>query len=83
VQILKANATGKTSFAFKNVLKEDYVVRVFADSNNNGKFDTDGWGFPIETITHYKPHKDSLTNWNEQKFTADKDVTDIVIKLGE
>jgi uncharacterized protein (DUF2141 family) len=82
VQIVKANASGKASFAFKDVPKGDYVVRAFADQNNNGKFDCDTWGFPLEPVSSYKPSKDGHANWSEQKFDADKDVTGIVVKLG-
>jgi uncharacterized protein (DUF2141 family) len=82
VQMLKVNAAGKASFAFINVPKGEYVVRVYADKNNNGKFDTDAWGFPLEPISAHKMPKNDFTNWNEQKFVADKDVTDIVVKLG-
>ena len=82
VQIVKANASGKASFAFKDVPKGDYVVRAFADENNNGKFDHDTWGFPLERGAAYKPSKDGHANWSEQKFDADKDVTGIVVKLG-
>jgi len=81
VQIVKANASGKASFAFKDVSKGEYVVRVFADENNNGKFDTDTWGFPLEPVSAYKPSKEGHANWHEQKFDADKDVTGIVVKL--
>ena len=82
VQIVKANAAGKASFAFKEVPKGEYVVRVFADENNNGKFDCDTWGFPLEPVSSYKPSVDVQANWGEQKFAADKDVTGIVVKLG-
>ena len=81
VQIVKANASGKASFAFKDVPKGDYVVRVFADENNNGKFDADTWGNPLEPVSAYKPAKDGFANWQDQKFEVDKDVTGIVIKL--
>jgi Uncharacterized protein conserved in bacteria (DUF2141) len=81
VQIVKVNASGKASFAFKAVPKGEYVVRVFADENNNGKFDTDTWGFPLERVAAYKPSKDGHANWSEQKFEVDKDVTGIVVKL--
>jgi len=83
VQIVKANASGKASFAFKDVPKGEYVVRVFADENNNGKLDTDAMGFPIEPVTSYKPSKDYTHNWHDEKFDADKDVTGIVVKLRE
>jgi len=83
VQIVKANAAGKASFAFKDVPKGEYVVRVFSDENNNGKFDRDTWGYPLEPIKSYKPPADGIhTNWTEQKFPADKDIADIVVKLG-
>ena len=82
VQIVKANASSKASFAFKDVPKGDYVVRAFVDQNNNGKFDCDTWGFPLEPVSSYKPSKDGHANWSEQKFDADKDVTGIVVKLG-
>jgi uncharacterized protein (DUF2141 family) len=81
VQIVKTNASGKASFAFKDVSKGEYVVRVFADENNNGKFDTDTWGFPLEPVSAYKPSKDGHANWQNQKFEVDKDVTGIVVKL--
>jgi len=83
VQIVKANSAGKASFAFKNVPKGEYVVRVFGDENNNGKFDCDTWGFPLEPVSSYKPSVDGVqANWGEQKFKGDKDVTGIVVKLG-
>ena len=83
VQIVKANASGKASFAFKDVPKGEYVVRVFADENNNGKFDTDTWGTPLERVSAYKPSKDGHANWHDQKFEVDKDVTGIVVKLSD
>jgi uncharacterized protein (DUF2141 family) len=83
VQIVKANAAGKASFAFKDVPRGEYVVRVFSDENNNGKFDRDTWGYPLEPIISHKPPADGIhSNWTEQKFPADKDITDIVVKLG-
>ena len=81
VQIVKANASSKASFAFKDVPKGDYVVRVFADENNNGKFDTDAMGFPIEPIGMYRRPEGGHHNWSEQKFEVDKDVTGIVVKV--
>jgi uncharacterized protein (DUF2141 family) len=82
VQIVKASAAGKASFAFKDVPKGEYVVRVFADENNNGKADVDAWGFAAEPLSSYKPSADGISsNWYKQKFDADKDITDIVIKL--
>jgi uncharacterized protein (DUF2141 family) len=83
VRIVKANASGKASFAFKDVPKGDYVVRAFADENNNGKFDTDTWGFPLERGAAYKPSKDGHANWSEQKFEVDKDIAGIVVKLSD
>lgn len=84
VQIVKVNASGKAFFAFKDVPKGEYVVRVFADENNNGKFDADTWGYPLEPVRSYKPPADGVhSNWHEQKFDADKDGTNIVVKLRE
>jgi uncharacterized protein (DUF2141 family) len=68
VQIVKANASSKASFAFKDVPKGDYVVRAFADQNNNGKFDCDTWGFPLEPVSSYKPSKDGHANWVSAKL---------------
>lgn len=82
VQIVKATMSGKAFFAFKDVPKGEYVVHVFADENNNGKHDTDAMGFPIEPVRTYRlPADPMLHNWSEQKFAADKDIPDIVIKL--
>jgi uncharacterized protein (DUF2141 family) len=83
VQIVKANASGKASFAFKEVPKGEYVVNVFADENNNGKLDTDTWGYTVEPVAGYKPAKNNYPNWNDQKFDADKDVSGIVVKLSD
>lgn len=81
LQILKTNASGKASFAFKDVPKGDYIVRVFADENNNGKFDTDAFGIPIEPGGCYRPPAGGGHNWYELKFEVAKDITGIVIKL--
>jgi uncharacterized protein (DUF2141 family) len=83
VQIVKASAAGKASFAFKDVPKGEYVVRIFADENNNGKFDCDTWGFPLERVSAFKPSKDGHANWQDQKFEVREDVTGIVVKLSE
>ena len=82
VQIVKANASGKASFAFKDVAKGDYVLLAFADENSNAKLDTDSQGYAIEPRDHYKPRPQELyASWNEQKFTVDKDITGIALKL--
>jgi len=82
VQIVKANVSGKVSFAFKDVAKGDYVVLAFADENGNAKLDTDSQGFAIEPRDHYKPRpQEAYASWNEQKFTVDKDITGILLKL--
>jgi uncharacterized protein (DUF2141 family) len=83
VQIVKANAAGKASFAFKAVPKGEYVVRAFADENNNEKFDTDAMGFPIEPLGMYRRPEGGHHNWSEQKFELDKDLTGIVVKLSD
>ena len=81
VQIVKANASGIASFAFKDVPKGEYVARVFADENNNGKQDADTWGYPLEPVNSYKPSPDGHSNWSAQKFKVDGDVTGIMLKL--
>jgi uncharacterized protein (DUF2141 family) len=82
VQIVKATMSGKASFAFKDVPKREYVVHTFADKNSNAKIDTDTFGSAIEPRDYYKPMTDGIiANWYEQKFAADKDITDIMVKL--
>ena len=82
VQIIKANTSGKASFAFKDVPKGEYVVHAFADENSNAKMDTDTFGSAIEPRDYYKPMSAGIhANWSEQKFNVDKDVTGIVLKL--
>jgi len=82
VQIVEANASGKVSFAFNDAPKGDYVVHAFADENSNAKMDCDTQGAAIEPRDFYKPRPHGLyANWYEQKFTVDKDVTGIVLKL--
>ena len=82
VQIVKVNASGKASFAFNDVPKGEYVVQSFADENSNAKMDRDSGGTAIEPRDFYKPRPQGLYgNWYEQKFTVDKDVTGIVLKL--
>jgi uncharacterized protein (DUF2141 family) len=82
LQIVKANPSGKASFAFKDVPKGEYVVHAFADKNSNAKMDTDTFGSAIEPRDYYKPMKDGIiANWYEQKFNVDKDVTGIMLKL--
>ena len=66
-QIVKANASGKASFAFKDVPKGEYVVHAFADENSNAKMDTDTFGSPIEPRDYYKPMSAGIhANWSEQ-----------------
>jgi hypothetical protein len=83
LQIVKANPSGKASFAFKDVPKGEYIVQAFADENNNGKLDTDAMGVcASEPLDWYKPVAERFHhNWSEQKFDADKDVTGIVVNL--
>ena len=82
VQIVKANSSGKASFAFNDVPKGDYVVLAFADENSNAKLDTDSQGYAIEPRDYYKPRpQEAYASWNEQKFTVDKDITGIALKL--
>jgi len=82
VQIVKGNASGKASFAFKDIPKGEYVVHAFADENSNAKMDADTFGSAIEPRDYYKPMAAAIhANWSEQKFKVDKDVTGIVLKL--
>jgi hypothetical protein len=82
VRIVKANVSGKASFAFNDVAMGDYVVQAFADENSNAKMDCDAYGIAIEPRGYCKPMPQGLyANWYEQKFTVDKDVTGIVLKL--
>ena len=78
--ISKADEFGKINFTFKQVPKGDYIIKAFVDKNDNKKADVDGWGFPVEPVTHYKPTNE-LLNWNDQKFTVDKDINDIFIQF--
>jgi len=74
--------SGKALFTFNEVPKGDYVLQSFADQNSNAKMDMDTQGYAIEPRDFYKPRPQGLYgNWDEQKFTLDKDVTGIVLKL--
>jgi uncharacterized protein (DUF2141 family) len=79
-QTVKASPSGRASFTFKEVSKGDYLVMAFADENKNGKLDCDAWGMFLEPASFYKPSIQH-TNWDEQKFEVDKDVTGIEIKF--
>jgi hypothetical protein len=81
MNIVKADRAGKAPFAFKDVSKGEYVIVAFADENNNGKFDCDTWGMPLEPICSYKvpPHRD--LSWHDQKFEVDKDISGLVLKF--
>lgn len=82
MQIVKANEAGKAPFTFKEVPEGEYIIQVFADENNNGKMDYDSWGYKIEPASMYKPPPDGIhTNWYDQKFMVDKNITGLVIKL--
>ena len=77
-QIVKPSPSGKAFFTFKEVPKGDYLIMAFADENNNGKFDCDTMGFPLEPSSwHHKLKTGGHTNWYDQKFEVDKDVTGI------
>ncbi len=76
----KADKSGKTKFTFAKIPKNDYVILVFIDGNNSGKIDCDTWGFVQESIDFYKPSKEH-SNWNEQKFTLDKDLAGLVFQF--
>lgn len=76
----KADKSGKTKFSFNKIPKNDYVILIFIDSNDNGKLDCDTWGFVQELIDFYKPVKEH-SNWNDQKFTLDKDLAGLVFQF--
>jgi uncharacterized protein (DUF2141 family) len=59
VRIIKADASGKGSFAFNDVPKGEYLIQAFADENNNAKMDKDSQGYGIEPRDYYKPRPDS------------------------
>ena len=49
VQAQAAKVTGETAhFAFKDLPAGDYAVMVIQDENDNGKFDTNALGIPLE-----------------------------------
>jgi uncharacterized protein (DUF2141 family) len=79
-QTVKASPSGRASFTFKEVPKGDYLIMAFADENKNGKLDCDTAGFFLEPASFYKPSIQH-TNWYDQKFEVDKDVTGINIKF--
>ncbi len=80
--ITKGYKSGKTNFTFKQVPKGDYIIVVFIDTNDNGKLDSDTWGFIQEPNEFYKPlDTNDRPNWNNQKFTVDKDINDILIQF--
>ncbi|MFO7667718.1 MAG: DUF2141 domain-containing protein [Desulfobacterales bacterium] len=79
---IRADKSGKTNFTFKQAVKGDYVILIFIDANDNGKLDRDAWGFVQEQVEFYNPLKEKdLANWNSQKFTVDKDISDILIQF--
>ena len=82
MQIVKADVAGKAPFSIEDVPKGEYLIHIFVDENNNGKFDCDTWGYPIEPACMYKPPLIKMhTNWYDQKFEVDSDVTGLVLKL--
>ena len=82
IQIVKADVGGKAPFSLKDVPKGEYLILVFVDDNNNGKFDCDAWGSPIEPTCMYKPPLIKMhTNWYDQKFELDRDVGGLVLEF--
>jgi len=82
-QIVKANPSGKTSFEFKEVPKGEYIIMLFVDENNNGKFDCNPEGWPKEPWSMYKRPTSMATshNWYHQKFEVNRDITGIVMEF--
>lgn len=76
VQMVKATSSGRATFKLVDIPKGDYVLLVFIDKNNNGKFDCDSLGMPTEPFLMYKNFR-LIVNWSGQRFTVDKDVTGI------
>jgi uncharacterized protein (DUF2141 family) len=80
-QIVKASPSGKASFTFKDVPKGDYLIMTFADENKNGKLDCAPLGWALEPTGYHKPPIEGHTNWYDQKFEVDKDVTGLVLNI--
>jgi uncharacterized protein (DUF2141 family) len=79
--ITKSNQSGRANFAFSSVPRGDYIIFVFIDDNDNGKLDRDTMGYPTELLRAFKPSLSGHANWNDQKFTVDKDITGLSIQF--
>jgi uncharacterized protein (DUF2141 family) len=80
VQVVKAISNGRANFKLDDIPEGFYVLVVFIDKNNNGKFDCDSWGRPVEPFLMYKTFRIHL-NWFDQRFKVDKDVTGIELEF--
>jgi uncharacterized protein (DUF2141 family) len=84
-QGIKATSSGRATFKLVDIPKGDYVLMVFIDKNNNGKFDCDAWGRPIEPLLMHKKFRPVGVvlhlNWEDQRFKVNKDVTGIEIEF--
>ena len=80
VQVVKATSSGRATFKLVEIPKGDYVLMVFIDKNNNGKFDCDDWGRPIEPFLMHKTYRIFLS-WIDQRFEVDKDVSGIELEF--
>jgi uncharacterized protein (DUF2141 family) len=80
VQVVKATSSGRATFKLVDIPKGDYVLMAFIDKNNNGKFDCDSWGRPVEPFLMYKTFRWNL-DWVAQRFKVDKDVTGIELEF--
>jgi uncharacterized protein (DUF2141 family) len=81
VQTKQCNQNGRASFTFDQVPRGDYIIIGFVDQNGNGKLDFDTWGFTTESTRSYKAPPTMAWNWNDQKFTVDKEVSGITLKF--
>jgi uncharacterized protein (DUF2141 family) len=81
-QTVNTASSGKSNFKFEHVPKGEYLITAFVDKNGNGRLDCDNWGFPQEPFWTYKenPMPGFGTNWSDQKFQVNENVSGIVIK---
>ena len=72
--------TKKVPFEFQDIRKGTYLIRVYQDVNQNGKFDKKFMGTPVEPHGYYRS-PEIWVSWNDMKFEVDKDIADIEIQM--
>ena len=72
--------TEKVPFEFQDIKKGTYLIRVYQDVNQNGKFDKKFMGTPVEPLGLYRD-TEIWSSWNDMKFDVDKDIADIEIQM--